>query len=91
MDPADNVVTCVEEIKSGEKIIYRNGDEYLSLTAAEDIPYCHKAALIDLRKGEHVIKYGELIGETNALIKKGGWVSHNNIFSVPRDYDSELV
>ena len=91
MDPADNVVTCVEEVRSGEEIIYRKGDEYLTLTASEDIPYCHKAALTDLGKGEQVIKYGELIGETSAPIMKGGWVSHNNIFSVPRDYDSEMV
>ena len=91
MDQSDNVVTCVEEVKAGDEIVYRAGDGYLTLTAAEDIPYCHKAALTDLATGDQVIKYGELIGETSAPVKRGGWVSHNNIFSVPRDYDSEMI
>lgn len=91
MDQSDNVVTCVEEVKAGDEIVYRAGDGYLTLTAAEDIPYCHKAALTDLATGDQVIKYGELIGETNAPVRRGGWVSHNNIFSVPRDYDSEMI
>ena len=36
-------------------------------------------------------KYGEIIGEASIDIAKGGWVSHENIFSVPRDYESEMI
>lgn len=91
MDPSDNVVTCVEEVAAGQEIVYRNGEEYLTLTAAETIPYCHKAALKDFGIEEAVIKYGELIGNTSQPVRRGGWVSHENIYSVPRDYDSEMV
>jgi altronate dehydratase large subunit len=48
-------------------------------------------ALVDLQAGDKAIKYGEMIGEVSHPVAKGGWVNENNIFSVPRDYDSELV
>ena len=57
----------------------------------EDIPSCHKVALVDLAEGADVLKYGELIGRTTRAIEKGHLVNHENILSVPRDYDSELV
>ena len=91
MDEKDNVVTCVAKVPAGEQVIYRKGEEVCTLTAEEEIPYCHKIALTDLALGEEVIKYGELIGKTREPVKKGRWVSHNNIYSVPRDYESELV
>ena len=91
MDPTDNVVTCVNEVSAGQQVVYRKGEEILTLTALEDIPYCHKIALTDIPEGGEVIKYGESLGKTSAHIPAGHWVSHNNLFSVPRDYDSEMV
>ncbi|MBQ1549425.1 MAG: altronate dehydratase [Clostridia bacterium] len=91
MDPRDNVVTCVREVPKGETVAYRDGDDIKTIEAKETIPYCHKIALVDIDKGDDVIKYGELIGEADAFIAAGHWVSHENIHSVPRDYDSELV
>ena len=91
MDITDNVVTTITEIHKGEQIIFRKGDELVSLEAAEEIPYCHKAAVRPIAKGEAVIKYGESLGETSEEIPQGGWVAHHNLFSVPRDYDSELA
>lgn len=91
MDEKDNVVTCVKEVAAGQTVVYQKDGQLCTLTAAQDIPYCHKVALEPLAEGSDVIKYGELIGRTLAPIEKGGWVSHENIYSVPRDYDSELV
>ena len=91
MDETDNVVTCVADVKKGMEVVYRKGENVCTLTAKEDIPYCHKIALQDIRKGEKVIKYGESLGETSEDIEKGCWVAHHNLFSVPRDYDSEMV
>ena len=62
MDVKDNVATCVTEVAAGEEVVFRKGDETVSLTANEDIPYCHKIALVDLAEGADVLKYGELIG-----------------------------
>lgn len=91
MDPADNVVTCVQDVAQGSEVIYRSDGELVSVTALEDIPSCHKVALVDLAEGADVLKYGELIGRTTRFIEKGHLVNHENILSVPRDYDSELV
>lgn len=91
MDPKDNVVTCVTDISAGSTVNYRCGGEILSVCAEEDIPYCHKIALADIAKGESVIKYGESLGEATQNISRGHWVSHNNLVSIPRDYDSEMI
>lgn len=91
MSPQDNVVTCVTEIAAGDTVAYRNGETLCTLVAKQDIPYCHKIALCDIAKGASVIKYGESLGQTSEAIAQGHWVSHNNLFSVPRDYDSEML
>lgn len=91
MDEKDNVVTCVRDVAAGEEVVYQKGGELLRLTAGENIPAYHKAALVDLPEGSQVLKYGQLIGCTIAPIRAGGWVYHENIRSVPRDYDAELV
>lgn len=89
MDSKDNVVTCVTEIKKGEQVIYKNGETIKTLLANEDIPYCHKIAIIDIAEQGDVIKYGEMIGRTTEPITVGCWVSHKNIYSVPRKYEEE--
>ena len=91
IDEIDNVVTCVDEVSAGSEVVYRKGEEILRLTAAEDIPYCHKVALRDFAKEDEVVKYGEMIGRAKEAIGKGHWVSDRNIYSVPRDYESEMV
>ena len=91
MDTTDNVVTCVTEVPAGGRAVYRKGEEICSVVAKENIPYCHKIALTDIPKGGHVIKYGESLGTVSEDIPAGGWVADHNLFSVPRDYDSELA
>ncbi len=91
MDVTDNVVTCVTEVKAGEEIVFKKGDEQCSVIARDDIPYCHKAAIKDLSKRDAVIKYGESLGELSEDVAVGGWIADHNLFSVPRDYDAELA
>ena len=91
MDAADNVVTCVQDVKAGEVVAYRCGEETRTVTAGADIPYCHKIALQDLPAGADVYKYGESIGRLSAAVAVGGLVNHENLFSVERDYASEMV
>ncbi len=44
-----------------------------------------------MKAGDTVVKYGEMIGRLNRDVVLGGLVNENNLYSVPRDYDSELV
>lgn len=91
LDEKDNVVTCVREVKAGETVAYLSAQGEGTLCAAEDIPYCHKVALRAMKAGDTVVKYGEMIGRLNRDVVLGGLVNENNLYSVPRDYDSELV
>ena len=91
MDEKDNVVTCVTEVAAGEDVTYRCGDKIRTVRAMEPIPYCHKVALTDIAQGEDIVKYGESLGVTTGAVKKGGWVAHHNLVSVPRDYESEMI
>ncbi|MBR6713016.1 MAG: UxaA family hydrolase [Selenomonadaceae bacterium] len=88
LDDKDNVATCTAAAKAGDMIQVLGGG---SVRCVEDIPIWHKVALKDIAKGDKVFKYGEIIGEAAADIAKGAWVSHENIFSVPRDYESEMI
>ena len=91
MDEKDNVVTCVREVKAGETVKFRMGNEECEITAKEDIPFCHKIALTRLAADDVVRKYGEMIGKTLRPIEAGCLVDHTNIDSVPRDYESEMI
>jgi len=91
MGMTDNVVTCVTDITAGETVVYRKGNEILSLVAEENIPYCHKIALEDVPENGEIIKYDCPLGKVSETIRKGCWVAHHNLFSVPRDYDAEMI
>lgn len=91
MDAEDNVVTCVKPITEGEDVFYCKGNEVQTLTAKEAIPFCHKIALQDITQRAPAFKYGELIGCASQFIPKGSLVSDKNIYSVPRNYDQEMI
>jgi altronate dehydratase len=91
MDDMDNVVTCVKAVRKGEAVVYRKGDTCLTVKAEEAIPFCHKIALRDFRKGDEVIKYGESLGKLIVDVPAGHLIDHTNLKSVPRDYDSEML
>ena len=91
MGDTDNVVTCVTDIEAGDTVCYRKGNEFVTLAALDPIPYCHKIALTDIPSGGEIIKYNESLGKVSCDIKKGQWVAHHNLFSVPRDYDAEMI
>ena len=47
--------------------------------------------MVELKKVDEVIKYVCSLVVVTEDAAKGHWVSHNNLVSVPRDYDSEMV
>lgn len=89
LNSKDNVITVVGDVKKGSEAYYLVGKELSSIVAKENIASCHKIALTNIAKGNHVIKYGEIIGITTCNIVYGGLVHHLNIDSLPRDYESE--
>ena len=59
-----------------KKIIINERDNVgVCLENINDIPIGHKYALSDVKKGDFIIKYGEIIGRATTDIKKGDLVS----------------
>ena len=62
-------------------IINEKDNVGISLVENGNIPAGHKFALKDIKKGEFVIKYGQIIGRASEDIKKGDWVHTHNVKS----------
>lgn len=82
MNERDNVVVLIEAFKKNEVCSYTDarGEEH-SFVIKEDIPIYHKAALCEIHRGEHIIKYGECIGIASAAIAQGMHVHVQNACS----------
>ena len=64
------------------KIVINDRDSVaVTLTGERNIPAGHKIAIKDVKKGEKVIKYGEVIGVAKEDIKTGDWVHVHNVKS----------
>lgn len=64
-----------------EILINKKDNIAVSLSGKGNIPAGHKFAVKDIKKGEYIIKYGEIIGRATADIKKGEWVHTHNLAS----------
>ena len=79
------------DVTKGDTITYLKDGEKCTVTALQDMPAFHKIAVADLKKGDHIIKYGQIIGGLDVdEAPKGTWISHKNIISLPRNYADEL-
>lgn len=73
----DNVVVALMPLTAGDKITL--GEQEITLTG--DVPAGHKIAMVDIYKGELIIKYGFPIGTAKEDIKPGDWVHSHNVQS----------
>ena len=65
-----------------EQIIINEKDNIaVELKGNDKIPAGHKFARVDIKKGEFVIKYGQVIGRAKEDIKAGDWVHTHNVKS----------
>ena len=72
---SDNIAIARVQITTGSMIRVQG----LEITAAEDIPAGHKIALRNIRAGEQVIRYGQLIGPASRAIETGQRVHTHNL------------
>ena len=75
INPADNVAIAIRAITKGEPVII---DGARVLDAAQDIEASHKIALVPIKKGSSVIRYGEPIIQAMVDIGQGEWVHVHN-------------
>ena len=78
----DSVATMIDKANRGEDVEVTIGRRKIVITAEDEIPFGHKIALKEIKKGEKVIKYGEPIGRATRDIKKGEHVHVHNIKSI---------
>ncbi len=81
-DKKDTVgVVVVEDLKAGTDMlcVVTADNSAFNLTAKMDVPIGHKIALVDIKKGDTVWKYGQDIGAAKADIAKGEHVHVHNI------------
>ncbi|MDR3231864.1 MAG: UxaA family hydrolase [Synergistaceae bacterium] len=79
MTNQDNVAVVVRDIAAGETVQVQQGPEIFKIVAATDVPAGHKIALSNFKSGDHVLKYGEIIGGASADILKGAHVHVHNL------------
>jgi (2R)-sulfolactate sulfo-lyase subunit alpha len=81
-DKKDTVgVVVVEELKADTKmlcVITADNSEF-RLESKMDVPIGHKIALVDIKTGDTVWKYGQDIGKAVADIRKGEHVHVHNL------------
>ena len=75
INPADNVVVCINPKPAGTTINV-DGEQ---ITLVTDSKAGHKIALKDFAEGENIIKYGFPIGHARHAISKGSYLDHDDI------------
>lgn len=81
MKPIDNVCTVVGTVEPGTEIIAEISGTQIPTLVTDKIPFAHKFAIRSIKKGEPVIKYGEIIGLATKDIQPGQHVHVHNIES----------
>ena len=74
-------VVVVEGLKAGANMlgVTTADNSTFRLKSRNDIPIGHKVALMNIKKGDTIIKYGEDIGRAIADISKGEHVHVHNV------------
>lgn len=82
-DKADSVGVAVANITKGEKVYgtFLQGNDFVEVVAADNIPWGHKIAVQPVANGDFVIEYNEKIGKASQDINIGDWVHTHNLKS----------
>lgn len=80
LSPQDNVVVAVDNFEPGA-VLY-------DVTVKARVPRGHKMALVDIPKGQPVLKFGQIIGFASKDISAGEWIHEHNVemHDFERDY-----
>lgn len=87
--PNDSVAVVVETLNDGDLAVYKANGEEKETRVVQQIPIYHKFAVVNIKKGEEVFKYGESIGRANQDIQVGEHVHTHNITSIREQIQHE--
>jgi galactarate dehydratase len=84
---ADNVAIVVNEGGLPQGTTFSSG-----LVLKEHVPQGHKVALTDLKQGEAIVRYGEVIGYAVCPIQKGSWIDESLVkLPIPPNLDELTI
>lgn len=87
MTADDVVATAIDDLAAGHELHIENW----TLVLSEDIAFGHKFALVDIERGDDIVKYGEVIGRASESIAVGDWVHVHNCESTRGRGDLEIT
>jgi len=84
LDREDSVAVLLDPVANGEAVmLLDSGSQALgTVKVSTPIEPFHKIAIRGIGQGEHVIKYGEVIGRASRSILRGDHVHIHNVESV---------
>ena len=82
LSATDNVATALRALRAGEVARVDTPSARLEITVVEAIPRCHKFAISTIDAGQHVHKYGEVIGVASQTAGPGAHIHVHNIKSL---------
>jgi len=82
INPDDNTATALNDIEAGDSVsLVSKSGPVGEMTTKQAVPFGHKVAVVDINKGDKILKYGEVIGLATQPIGKGEYVHTHNVES----------
>src|SRR6266480_4800934 len=75
LSPDDNICVAARNLSAGQTLEIAD----TMITLAEPVRLGHKIAVRPIGKGQHVRKYGQIIGQATEAIAPGQWVHSHNL------------
>ena len=90
LNPLDNVAIAKWDLEPGTPLSFEWGGSH-PVKVRNYIPPGHKVALVSLRKGDPIFRYGEVIGTASQEIQEGNHVHTHNVQPAPHDRIIDFV
>lgn len=76
LNEKDNVAIALTNLKRGEEVELSVQGINIKVKLLNDIPFGHKFSIREIKEGEYVVKYGEVIGIATKNIGVGEHVQY---------------
>ena len=91
IDEHDNVGLAIKELKAGDIVTLKTGNCESTVTLKNDIGFLHKFALCNIKTGDKILKYGQVIGGATQDISAGEHVHTHNIKSLRGNFQRKAA
>ncbi|HZG16231.1 MAG TPA: UxaA family hydrolase [Candidatus Bathyarchaeia archaeon] len=79
MKPQDSVAVALTDIPANASVTITCQDRTFAITLKDSIEFGHKFAVVRIKEGEDILKYGEVIGIATRDIEQGEHVHVHNL------------